>query len=131
MGRNRYRHTVRILRRATDEQTTGGYDADPYYELAVTSAQVRDESETEFAAAESARIAHAQTFAMRAREIRTDDLIVWHGDAYRVRRVDRFEHDGREIRVRAEAAKSRYTVVAAPVQGDDAAHGVAGGQEEP
>ena len=30
MGRNRYRHTVRILRRGTDEQTTGGYDADPY-----------------------------------------------------------------------------------------------------
>ncbi|MDO5299948.1 MAG: head-tail adaptor protein [Clostridia bacterium] len=112
MGRNQYRHTVRILRRTEDTAVTGGYDADPYVEVAVTSAGVRDESETEYAAAESAQIAHVKTFAMRSRDIRDDDLIVWHGDAYRVRRVDRYEHAGREIRVRGVLSRSRYTVVA-------------------
>lgn len=112
MSRNKYRQTVRILRRAEDTDVTGGYDADPYVEVAVTSAGVRDESETEYAAAESAQIAHAKTFSMRSRDIRDDDLIVWHKEAYRVRRVDRFEHGGREIRVRGVLSKSRYTVVA-------------------
>lgn len=111
MGRNTYRHTIRILRRVQGA-AGGGYEADPYVEVAVTSSGVRDESEAEYAAAESARIAHVKTFAMRARDVRDDDLIVWHGDAYRVRRVDRYDNNGREIRVRAVHSESRYTVVA-------------------
>jgi len=116
MSRRDYRHTIRILRRAEDPQHTGGYVGDVYFELAVTSAGVRDESEAEYAAAESAQIEHVKTFAMRARDIRDDDVIVWHKEHYRVRRVDRYDNNGREIRVRASLARSRYTVV-------EAAHG--------
>ncbi len=109
MARHDYRHTIRILRRVADGKR-GGYDADTYEEVAVTSSGVRDESEAEHAAAESARIEHVKTFSMRERDIRSDDLIVWHGDAYRVKRIDRFANNGREIRVRAAHTKSRYTV---------------------
>lgn len=109
MSRNAYRHTVRILRRAQGGEK-GGYDGDRYEEVAVTSAGVRDESEAEYASAESARIEHIRTFSMRARDIRDDDLIVWHQEAHRVRRVDRYENNGREIRVRAAVSRSRYSV---------------------
>ena len=90
MSRNAYRHTVRILRRAQGGEK-GGYDGDRYEEVAVTSAGVRDESEAEYASAESARIEHIRT-------------------AHRVRRVDRYENNGREIRVRAAVSRSRYSV---------------------
>lgn len=113
MSRRDYRHTIRILRRVTPPASAGGYAADAYREIAVTSAGVRDESEAEYAAAESAQIEHVKTFAMRARDIRDDDVIVWHAGHYRVRRVDRFDHAGREIRVRASLSKSRYSIVEA------------------
>lgn len=117
MGRERYRHTIRILRRAADAEADGGYDADPYVPVATTSAHVRDESESEYAEAESARIAHALVFSLRARDVLSDDLIEFGGKPYRVRRVDRYDYGGREIRVRAEATGSRYTVIAPDGEG--------------
>lgn len=109
MSRNRYRHKVRILRRDPDNPG-GGHVPPGYLPLAETSCEIRDETETEFAAAESARVEHVKTFTMRARDIRSDDILVWMGEAYRVRRVDGVFNNGREIRVRASLTKSRYTV---------------------
>lgn len=107
MGRTAYRERVIILRRSDGQ---GGYSGDGYRPVGETSCCVRDESEAEFAAAESARIEHVKTFAMRAREIRDDDVLRWRGDDYNVRRVDRFDHRGGEIRVRASRSASRYTL---------------------
>ena len=111
MSRNKYRQAITILRRDAEAAAKGGYEADPYREVGKASAQVRDESEAEYAAAQSAQMEHVKTFAMRTREVRDDDLILWRGDAYRVRRVDRYDHGGREIRVRASVSKSRYTIL--------------------
>ena len=110
MSRNRYRHRVEILRRVADSAASGGYRLDEYEKIGETSCEVRDESEAEYAAAESARIEHVKTFAMRQREIRDDDLIRWRGESYRVRRIDRYDNNGREIRVRASRSKSRFSV---------------------
>ena len=108
MSRKRYRSRVQILRR--DGSGGGGYAADGYRLLAETSCEVRDESETEYAAAESAQIEHVKTFCMRARDIRDDDVLRYAGEDYNVRRVDRYDHSGREIRVRASRSASRYSV---------------------
>ena len=109
MNRNKYRHRVEILRRVKDDGA-GGYAAETYEKIGETSCQLRDESETEYAAAESARIEHVTTFCMRARDIRSDDMLRYRGEGYAVRRVDAYDHGGREIRVRASLVKSRYTV---------------------
>ena len=108
MGRERYRSRVQILRRSG--ATGGGYVPETYTVIAETSCEVRDESEAEYAAAESASIQHVKTFAMRARDIRDDDVLRYAGEDYDVRRVDRYTHDGREIRVRASRSTSRYSV---------------------
>lgn len=110
MSRNKYRHRVEILRRVERSSGSGGYALDEYEKIGETSCEVRDESEAEYAAAESARIEHVKTFAMRQREIREDDMLRWKGGSYRVRRVDRFDNNGREIRVRASLSRSRYSV---------------------
>ena len=108
MGRERYRSRVQILRRADD--TGGGYVPERYAVIAETSCEVRDESEAEYAAAESASIQHVKTFAMRSRDIRDDDVLRYAGEDYDVRRVDRYTQGGREIRVRASRSASRYSV---------------------
>lgn len=108
-SRNMMRHTVRILRR---KPGTGGYDADGYVQVAVTSACVRDESDKEFDTAQAAGILHGKTFTMRAREILPDDVIVWHGRDYEVRHVDGYVNDGRWVRVRATLSESRHQVSA-------------------
>lgn len=108
MGRERYRSRVQILRRSG--ATGGGYVPETYTVIAETSCEVRDESEAEYAAAESARIQHVKTFSMRARDIRDDDVLRFLGEDYDVQRVDRFDHGGREIRVRASRSASRYSV---------------------
>lgn len=110
MSRNRYRHRIEILRRPQDSESRGGYGEDEYEKIGETSCEVRDETETEHAAAESAQIEHVRTFTMRARTILPDDLIVWRGEAYRVRRSDGVFNLGREIRVRASLSKSGYSV---------------------
>lgn len=89
---------------------SGGYYKPTYNFLAETSCQVRDESPEEYAAAESSTIGHVRTFAMRERDIREDDLLVWHGEEHRVRRIDRLYNRGREILVRASVPKSRYSL---------------------
>ena len=110
MKKNRYRHRVEILRRRQSAAGSGGYGADEYEKIGEASCEIRDESEGVYAAAESARIEHVKTFAMRAREICSDDLLRWKGECYCVRRVDEYLHKGREIRVRASLSRSRYTV---------------------
>lgn len=110
MSRNRYRHRVAILRRIEDAGGSGGYAPEAYEKIGETSCGVRDESETEYAAAESARLAHTVTFTMRERDIRRDDALVFRGETYMVARVDRYQRDGREIRVRASITRSRYSV---------------------
>lgn len=110
MGREKYRHRILILRRPGEAESAGGYDEDVYLPAGETSCRVRDETEIEYASAESARIAHVRTFEMRIRDIRDDDLIVFQGGAYRVRRVDYVLNDAREIRVRAALTKSKYSV---------------------
>lgn len=109
MSMGKYRQRVEILRRV-EGSSTGGYTPDVYKRIGETSAEVRDESPAEYAAAESAGIEHVRTFTMRAREIRTDDMLVWRGQAHLVSRVDGVTHLGREIRVRASIARSRYSV---------------------
>jgi len=109
LSRDKYRQRVEILRRV-EGGGSGGYARDLYAVVSVTSAQVRDESESEWAAAESAQIEHVKTFAMRVRDVRTDDVLRWRGQTYRVRRVDSYLNEGYEIRVRASATKSRYSV---------------------
>lgn len=99
---------MEILRRLGS--SGGGYDREVYSVIAATSCEVRDESEAEYAAAESASIEHVKTFCMRARDIRDDDVLRYAGECYSVRRVDRFDHRGREIRVRASRSASRYSV---------------------
>ena len=59
---------------------------------------------------QSSTIGHVRTFAMRERDIREDDLLVWHGEEHRVRRIDRLYNRGREILVRASVPKSRYSL---------------------
>lgn len=110
MSREKYRHRVKILRRPESSQGSGGYGEDEYEKIGETSCEVRDESPSEFAAAESAGIEHVRTFTMRARKILEDDMLVWNGIAHRVRRVDGVYNNGREIRVRASVADSRYSV---------------------
>lgn len=111
MSREQYRHSVQILRRPQGTKDKGGYAPDEYALIGETSCAVRDETESEYAAAESAGIEHVRTFTMRAREILGDDLLVWRGQAHRVRRNDGVMNLGREIRVRASVTGSRYSVV--------------------
>ena len=113
MSRNKYRHRVEILRRI-EGGGSGGYGEDEYMVIGITSCEIRDESETEYAAAESAQIEHIKTFCMRARDVRSDDLLRWNREAYAVRRVDAYLNNGREIRVRAAHSASRYTVRGEP-----------------
>lgn len=108
MGRERYRSRVEILRRR--DAGGGGYDPEAYTVIAETSAEVRDESEAEYAAAESERLEHIRTFCMRERDIRDDDMLRYGGELYAVRRIDRYTHGGRELRVRASRSASRYHV---------------------
>lgn len=108
MSRNRYRHRVRILRRAQGDEKRGGYGADTYEEIGETSCAVRDESSAEYAAAESAQVEHVLTFSMRTRTILPDDMLIWRGNAYKVARVDHYDYGGREIRVKARRIQSRY-----------------------
>lgn len=107
--RERYSQKVIILRRDKTD-SAGGYAAGVYNRVGETSCQVRDESPEEYAAAESSTIGHVRTFAMRERDIREDDLLVWHGEEHRVRRIDRLYNRGREILVRASVPKSRYSL---------------------
>ena len=58
MKKNRYRHRVEILRRRQSAAGSGGYGADEYEKIGEASCEIRDESEGEYAAAESARIEH-------------------------------------------------------------------------
>lgn len=108
MGRERYRSRVQILRRSG--ATGGGYVPETYTVIAETSCEVRDESEAEYAAAESERLEHIRTFCMRERDIRDDDVLRYGGELYAVRRIDRYTHGGRELRVRASRSASRYHV---------------------
>lgn len=117
MSRNKYRHRVEILRRVDGADGSGGYGLDEYEKIGETSCEIRDESETEYAAAESAHVEHVVTFTMREREIRRDDLLRWKGQSYCVQRTDRYLHAGREIRVRASLSTSRYTVKGEHVDG--------------
>lgn len=110
MSRNKYRQRVEILRRPQGSESRGGYAPDEYEKIGETSCEVRDESPAEFAAAESAGIEHVRTFTMRARKILADDLLIWDGQAHAVTRNDGVTHLGREIRVRASAFTSRYSV---------------------
>lgn len=107
--REKYSQRVKILRRVSND-TKGGYQASVYVEIGETSARVRDESPEEYAQAESASIAHVKTFEMRDRDIREDDRLYWQGEEYRVRRIDRFDNRGREIRVRASLPESKFTI---------------------
>ena len=107
--RERYSQRVKILRRVS-EDAGGGYIASVYAEIGETSCRVRDESPEEYAQAESASIAHVKTFEMRARDIREDDRLWWRGEEYRVRRVDRYDNRGREIRVRASLPESKFSI---------------------
>ena len=116
MSRAKYRHRVEILRRPQDSEDAGGYGEDEYEKIGETSCEVRDESPAEFATAESAGIEHVRTFTMRKRTILEDDLLIWDGTAHRVRTVDGYLNQGREIRVRASATKSRYSVRGVNVQ---------------
>lgn len=116
MSRAKYRHRVEILRRPQDSEDAGGYGEDEYEKIGETSCEVRDESPAEFATAESAGIEHMRTFTMRKRLILEDDLLIWDGIAHRVRTVDGYLNQGREIRVRASATKSRYSVRGVNVQ---------------
>lgn len=116
MSRAKYRHRVEILRRPEDSEDAGGYGEDEYEKIGETSCEVRDESPAEFAAAESAGIEHVRTFTMRKRKILEDDLLIWDGTPHRVRTVDGYLNQGREIRVRASATKSRYSVRGVNVQ---------------
>lgn len=116
MSRAKYRHRVEILRRPQDSEDAGGYGEDEYEKIGETSCEVRDESPAEFATAESAGIEHMRTFTMRKRLILEDDLLIWDGTAHRVRTVDGYLNQGREIRVRASATKSRYSVRGVNVQ---------------
>lgn len=109
MSMGKYRQRVEILRRVAGS-STGGYTPDVYERIGETSAEVRDESPAEYAAAESACIEHVRTFTMRTREIHTDDMLRWRGQAHMVSRVDGVTHLGREIRVRASISRSRYSV---------------------
>lgn len=102
--RNMLRHTVRILRRIWPNEC--GYEI-----VAVTSACVRDESDKEFDTAEAAGVLHSKTFTMRARELRPDDVIVWHGGEYEIRSIDAIYNDGRWVKARATLSESRHTVV--------------------
>ena len=120
MARANYRHTIRILRAKTAK---GGYEAEEYDEVAVTSAAVRDESESEYMAAEAARVAHVRVFTTRARDVREDDVIVWHGMRHKVERIDRYDHRAREMRVRASWTDSRYGVEGVSADGDAAGDG--------
>ena len=110
MGRERYRHRVEILRRPEGTKSAGGYAKDEYVKIGETSCAVRDESPSEYAAAESAGIEHVRTFTMRTRKILADDLLVWDGQAHAVQRNDGVTHLGREIRVRASLFRSKYSV---------------------
>lgn len=111
MSRTKYRHRIMILRRKEDGNASkGGYAADTYEKICETSCSVLDETEAEWATAESAKVEHVRTFDMRLRDIRSDDLIVWRGETYRVRRRDGVKNLGREIRVRAALSTSRYTI---------------------
>ena len=110
MSREKYRHSVRILRRPQKSESAGGYGKDEYEEIGKTSCEVRDESPAEFADAESAGIEHVRMFTMRKRKILEDDLLIWDGAAHRVRTVDEYKHQGREICVRASVSASRYSV---------------------
>ena len=116
MGREKYRHRVEILRRPEGTKDAGGYGEDEYEKIGETSCEVRDESPAEFATAESAGIEHMRTFTMRARTILEDDMLLWNGIAHRVRRVDGYLNNGREIRVRASVSTSRYSVRGQNVQ---------------
>lgn len=116
MSRAKYRHRVEILRRPQDSEDAGGYGEDEYEKIGETSCEVRDESPAEFATAESAGIEHMRTFTMRTRKILEDDLLIWDGTPHRVRTVDGYLNQGREIRVRASATKSRYSVRGVNVQ---------------
>ena len=107
--REKYSQRVTILRRAQDDPG-GGYTASAYHPLAETSAQVRDESPEEYAQAESSTIGHIRTFAMRDRDIKEDDVLLWRGGRHRVIRVDRLYNLGREILVRARLPESRYSL---------------------
>jgi hypothetical protein len=110
MSREKYRHRVEILRRPQDSEDSGGYSEDEYEKIGETSCEVRDESPAEYAAAESAGIEHVRTFTMRKRKILEDDVLVWDGIRHRVRTVDGYKNQGREIRVRASYSRSRYSV---------------------
>lgn len=110
MGREKYRHRVEILRRPPETTDAGGYGEDEYEKVGETSCEVRDESPAEYATAESAGIEHVRTFTMRKRRILEDDLLIWDGITHRVRTVDGYLNQGREITVRASVSKSRYSV---------------------
>ena len=103
--REKYRSRVLIQRR---DGSVGGYAAPTCSTIAETSADVRDESPEEYIAAESSTIGHVRTFAMRDRDVRENDVILWHGQAHRVRRIDRLHNRGREILVRASVPESRF-----------------------
>ena len=107
--REHYSQRVIIMRRVSGD-TSGGYEKSVYEQVAETSAQVRDESPEEYIAAESSTIGHIRTFAMRDRDVREDDVLVWHGMEHRVRRIDRLYNRGREILVRASIPASRYAI---------------------
>jgi len=72
--------------------------------------EVRDEKWSESQQDESGRIEDVKLFCMRMREIRSDDLIRWRGEIYRVEYPDAYDHRGRELRVRAMRSRSRYTI---------------------
>jgi len=107
--RERYSQRVVILRRVSGD-TGGGYQKSVYEQIAETSAQVRDESPEEYIQAESSTIGHVRTFAMRDRDVREDDVLVWREQEHRVRRIDRLYNRGREILVRASIPASRYSI---------------------
>ena len=118
MSRAAYRHKVEILRRPQESTSKGGYAPDEYEKVGETSCSVRDESGTEFATAESARVEHVLSFRMRKRKILKDDMLVFGGPSYQVIRVDNYLFNGREITVKAKVCTSKYSLKAKKEQMD-------------
>ena len=106
--REAYRHKVEIYRRLSGG---GGYAEEQYKKIGETSCEVRDESQSEYAAAESARLGHVCRFRMRTRTILQDDMLLFNGKSYLVKRVDQYKFGGREIVVIASRSESKYSIL--------------------
>ena len=103
------RSEITLLERVGE--SAGGYDPDRYEAYAEVYAAVRDESDREYVEAEAAQVEHAVQFIIRWREyLPRDSRILFAGDVYELRHVDRYDHRGDYIKLRGVKVLPRATI---------------------